>query len=88
MSMMSVPKSIEIDEDNQQLLELLTDTDSTGDLAESAKNIEEDRKETKFSASRWTARLGTLSVILGKYVQILRTLEINIPRLHCACRVN
>ena len=82
--MMSVSKNIE---DDQQLLDLLT-ADSTGDLAESAKNIEEDRKETKFSASRWTARLGTLSVILGKYVQILRTLEINIPCLHCACWVN
>ena len=36
MSMMSVPKNIE---DNQQLPELLTETDSTGGLAESAKNI-------------------------------------------------
>ena len=36
MSMMSVPKNIE---DNQQLPEFLIETDSTGDLAESAKNI-------------------------------------------------
>ncbi len=65
-------------EDDGQLLDLLTETDSTGDLSESAENVKDGGKKKtvpKFCATRWTARLSTLSAILAKYLDILRTLE-------------
>ena len=51
--------------DSQQLLDLLTDVD---DLSESARAIKEGAKKKivpKFCATRWTARLTTLSAIIG-----------------------
>ena len=64
--------------DSQQLLDLLTDVDPTDDLSESAKAIKEGAKKKtvpKFCATRWTARLSTLSAIIGKYLNVLRALE-------------
>ena len=66
------------EEDDQQLFDLLTETDDTGDLSESAQSIREGGKKKmvpKFCATRWTARVSTLSAILAKYVDVLRTLE-------------
>ena len=63
--------------DDQQLLDLLTEA-YEGELSESAQAIKEGgRKKTvpKFRATRWTARLSTLSALLAKYAEILRTLE-------------
>ena len=63
--------------DDQQLLDLLTEADE-GELSESAQAIKEGgRKKTvpKFCATRWTARVSTLSALLAKYAEILRTLE-------------
>ena len=60
----------------QQLLELLIDDDNIA--SESAQAIKEGgRKKTvpKLCATRWTARLSTLSALLAKYVEVLRTLE-------------
>lgn len=66
--------------DSQQLLDFLTEVDGTGDLSESAKNIQEGAKKKtvpKFCATRWTARLSTLSAILAKYLNVLRVLGEN-----------
>ena len=49
----------------QQLLELLIDDDNT---SESAQAIKEGGRKTKLCATRWTARLSTLSALLAKYV--------------------
>ena len=63
--------------DGQELFELLTETDE-GELSESAEAIKEGGKNKtvpKFCATRWTARVSTLSALLAKYVEVLRTLE-------------
>ena len=64
--------------DDQQLLDLFIQTDPSDDLAESAHSIKQGGKKKtvpKFCATRWTARLSTLSAILAKYEDILRALE-------------
>ena len=57
---------------------MLTETDSRGDISESAQNIKEGGNKKavpKFCATRWTARVSTLSAILAIYMSILKTLE-------------
>ena len=64
--------------DNQNLLDLLIDTDPTGELSVSAKNIAEGgRKKVvpKFCSTRWTARVTTLSAVLAKYEDIVKALD-------------
>ena len=61
---------------DHHLLNLLTSDD--GDLSKSAEAIKEGGKKKivpKFCATRWTARVSTLSSLLSKYVEVLKALE-------------
>ena len=61
---------------DHHLLNLLTS--DAGDLSESAEAIKEGGKKKtapKFCATRWTARVSTLSSLLSKYVEVLKALE-------------
>ena len=56
----------------------LTEADAADNLAESTQAIKEGGRKRcvpTFCATRWTARLSTLSTLLSKYVEVLRTLE-------------
>lgn len=66
------------EKDNQPLHNLLTKTDAVGDLSDLAQAIKDGGKKKtvpKFCATRWTARVSTLSALLAKYVEVLRALE-------------
>jgi len=61
---------------DHHLLNLLTS--DAGDLSESAEAVKEGGKKKtvpKFCATRWTARVSTLSALLSKYVEVLKALE-------------
>lgn len=60
------------------MLNLLTETDTAEELSVSAEAIKEGRNKRtvpKFCATRWTARISTLSAPLSKYVQVIKALE-------------
>lgn len=66
--------------DNKQLFRLLTDSDSASyeDLSESTQAIKEAGKKKvvpKFCATRWSARVSTLSALLSKYLEVVQALE-------------
>ena len=66
--------------DDQTLLKLLTEVESVepDEMSESAKAIKEGGKKKtvpKFCATRWTARVSTLSALLSKYIEVIRALE-------------
>ena len=65
---------------DSELLELLTDHSLSKDneLSESVKSIAEGGRKAcvpKFCSTRWTARVTTLSALIGKYVEVITTLE-------------
>ena len=62
---------------DHHLLNLLA-SDAAGDLSKSAEAMKKggNRKTVpKFCATRWTARVSTLSSLLSKYVEVLKALE-------------
>ena len=65
-------------DDQKALLDLLTETDCTEKVSESAQALKEGRKKStvpKFCATRWTARISTLSALLSKYIDVIKALE-------------
>ena len=57
---------------------MLAEADNTEELSVSAEAIKEGGKKRtvpKFCATRWTARITTLSALLSKYVEVIRALE-------------
>ena len=60
--------------DDQQLIDLLTESDE-GDSTQAIREGSRRRVVPAFCATRWTARVSTLSTLLAKYVTVLKTLE-------------
>ena len=58
----------------QQLLDLLTEDDE-GDSTRAIREGSTRKVISGFCATRWTARVSTLSTLLAKYVTVLKTLE-------------
>ena len=65
-------------DDQKALLDLLTETDCTEEVSDSAQAVKEGGKRStvpKFCATRWTARISTLSALLSKYIDVIKALE-------------
>ena len=60
--------------DDQKLIDLLTESDE-GDSTQAIQEGLRRRMVPAFCATRWTARISTLSTLLAKYVTVLKTLE-------------
>ena len=61
-------------EDNQQLIDSLT-ADDEADLTQAIQEGSKRKIVPAFCATRWTARVITLSTLLAKYATVLKTLE-------------
>ena len=59
----------------QQLLELLTEDDVASESAQAIKEGSRRNTVPKFCATRWTAKISTLSALLAKYAEVLKALE-------------
>ena len=69
-------------DDQKALLDLLTETDCTEKVSESAQALKEGGKKStvpKFCATRWTARISTLSALLSKYIDVIKALQSETP---------
>ena len=62
--------------DDQQLVDLLTENDE-GNSTQAIRERSRRKVVPAFCATRWTARVSTLSTLLAKYVTVLKTLEKN-----------
>ena len=66
---------------DQQLFDFLKIGDEDDEFDESMVVIESDSKRhhiPKFCATRWSARVSTLSALIGKYITVFQTLEIEV----------
>ena len=65
-------------DDQKALLDLLTETECTEKVSESAQALKEGGKKCtlpKFCATHWTTHISTLSALLSKYIDVIKALE-------------